>query len=156
KNVHHFAGLHARLVELGYRVHADVHDLVDFGLPQLRRRALVLAHRDRDMPPLPLPEQQERRTVRDTIGHLPRLEAGAVDPPDPMHVCPNHNARSLERIRATPHDGGSWTDLIANHSHLLIPSMLRSDRRAGSFPDIYGRLWWDQPARTITRECGHT
>ena len=27
--------------------------------------------------------------------------------------------------------------------------------RPGSFPDIYGRLWWDRPAITVTRECGH-
>jgi DNA (cytosine-5)-methyltransferase 1 len=25
----------------------------------------------------------------------------------------------------------------------------------GSHPDIYGRLWWDRPAITIKRECGH-
>ena len=25
----------------------------------------------------------------------------------------------------------------------------------GSHPDIYGRLWWDRPAVTIKRECGH-
>jgi len=29
--------------------------------------------------------------------------------------------------------------------------MDRSD--PGSFPDIYGRLWWDKPAPTVTREC---
>lgn len=156
RNGHHFAGLHARLRELGYHVRAVVHDLVDFGLPQLRKRALVLAHRDRDMPPLSVPKRERRRTVRDAIGHLPPLEAGATDPNDPMHTCPSHSARTLERIKATPHDGGSWADLARTHRHLLIPSMLRADRRAGSFPDIYGRLWWDQPARTITRECGHT
>jgi DNA (cytosine-5)-methyltransferase 1 len=25
----------------------------------------------------------------------------------------------------------------------------------GSHPDVYGRLWWDRPAATIKRECGH-
>src|SRR5262249_39699239 len=25
----------------------------------------------------------------------------------------------------------------------------------GSHPDVYGRLWWDRPAPTIKRECGH-
>jgi DNA (cytosine-5)-methyltransferase 1 len=36
---------------------------------------------------------------------------------------------------------------------LLTPAMFTA--RVGSFPDIYGRLWWDRPAITITRECGH-
>ena len=25
----------------------------------------------------------------------------------------------------------------------------------GSHPDVYGRMWWDRPAPTIKRECGH-
>jgi DNA (cytosine-5)-methyltransferase 1 len=25
----------------------------------------------------------------------------------------------------------------------------------GSHPDVYERLWWDRPAVTIKRECGH-
>jgi DNA (cytosine-5)-methyltransferase 1 len=155
RNGHHFAGLRARLAQLGYHVSAGVHDLVDYGLPQLRKRALVIAHRDRDLPPLGALPRRAPRTVREAIGHLPALEAGATDPRDPMHACPRPNARSMERIRATPHDGGSWAELVGRRDDLLIPSMRRPGRRAGSFPDIYGRLWWDQPARTITRECAH-
>ncbi len=36
---------------------------------------------------------------------------------------------------------------------LLIPSMFHG--RPGSFPDVYGRLWWNRPSITITRECAH-
>ena len=25
----------------------------------------------------------------------------------------------------------------------------------GSFPDVYGRLWWEKPCVTIKRECAH-
>ena len=40
---------------------------------------------------------------------------------------------------------------------LLTPAMARRVARGdfGSHPDIYGRLWWDRPAVTIKRECGH-
>jgi DNA (cytosine-5)-methyltransferase 1 len=41
----------------------------------------------------------------------------------------------------------------AKKRELLTPSMFRA--RPGSFPDVYGRLWWDRPAITITRECAH-
>ena len=156
RNPHHFILLRDRLEDLGYSVTAEVHDLAEYGLPQLRKRALVLAHRDRPMPPMSPRPGQTLRTVRDAIGHLPPIAAGEQHPDDPMHLAPSHNEVSMERIRATPHDGGSWSDLLGTeHEHLLIPSMLRPDRRSGSFPDIYGRLWWDQPARTVTRECGH-
>ncbi len=154
RNPHHFIRLRERLESLGYFVTADVHDLSTFGLPQLRKRALVIARRGQSVPTYSVP-RQPRRTVRDAIGDLAPVAAGQQHSADPMHVSPKHNERSMARIRATPHDGGSWSDLIGEHDDLLIPSMRRPGRRAGSFPDIYGRLWWDEPARTITRECGH-
>ncbi|MES2145352.1 MAG: DNA cytosine methyltransferase [Pseudomonadota bacterium] len=27
--------------------------------------------------------------------------------------------------------------------------------KPGSFPDVYGRLAWEKPAPTVTRECSH-
>ena len=71
-----------------------------------------------------------------------------------MHVCPKHGSDVTERMQAIPRDGGSWGDISAGQAHLLIPSMRRK-RRPGSWWDVYGRLWWDRPAVTITRECGH-
>lgn len=156
RNRHHFAILRSRLETLGYQVTAEVHDLVRFGLPQLRRRALILATRDGLVPGLVPNPNEKVRTVRDAIGHLPAIRAGETDQNDPCHTCGTHNERSMARIRAIPRNGGSWADLLGTESeHLLIPSMLKPDRRSGSFPDVYGRLWWDEPARTITRECGH-
>jgi DNA (cytosine-5)-methyltransferase 1 len=93
------------------------------------------------------------RTVRDAIGHLPRLEAGATDLLDAMHTCPGIAGRSLERMQAIPKDGGSWIDLTEEKAHLRIPSM--NPAKPGSFPDVYGRLAWEKPAPTITRECSH-
>lgn len=157
---HHFDELRRRLEEdLGYRVWAEVHDLSEFGLPQRRLRALVLARREGLVVGLP-PGDEDTVTVRDVIGHLPPLEAGAADPDDPMHVAPRNTQKVLDRIRAIPKDGGSWADIMndparseAEKRHLLIPAMFRA--RPGSFPDVYGRLWWDRPAITITRECAH-
>jgi DNA (cytosine-5)-methyltransferase 1 len=70
-----------------------------------------------------------------------------------MHVCPGHTPTVQARIAATPHDGGSWADVAARRPDLLVPSM--KGKRPGSFPDVYGRLRWDRPAITVTRECGH-
>lgn len=156
---HHFRGLRGRLEALGYSLHAGVHDLSEFGLPQRRLRALVIARRDGLL--IGLPKGRGRlRTVRDTIGHLPPIRAGEQHPEDPMHVAPGASRIVLDRMRAIPGDGGSWADVMNDpvrsteeKERLLIPAMFRA--RPGSFPDVYGRLWWDRPAITITRECGH-
>ena len=100
-----------------------------------------------------LAQVKKPRTVRDAISHLPHLKAGAVDPLDAMHTCPKIAGRSLERMQAMPKDGGSWIDLTDKNAHLRIPSM--NPDKPGSFPDVYGRLAWDKPAPTITRECSH-
>lgn len=157
---HHFEALDEGLKKLGYDVWAEVHDLVEFGLPQTRKRALVIASRDGTVQPLHPSGSEPYRTVRDTIGHLPALAGGEVHPDDPMHAAPGNTKKVIDRLKAIPRDGGSWADVMNDPAldeetkrYLLIPAMFRA--RPGSFPDVYGRLWWDRPAVTITRECAH-
>jgi len=156
---HHFENLSVGLRGLGYHLWGQVHDLAEYGLPQRRVRALVIAWRDGVVDPLP-DGDCDRRTVRETIGHLPSIEGGKQHPDDPMHVVPANTKKVLDRIRAIPRDGGSWGDVMRDPNltteekrYLLIPSMFRA--RPGQFPDVYGRLAWDEPAVTITRECAH-
>lgn len=150
---HHFHALSTDLVRLGYDVWSGVHDLSDFGLPQRRLRSLIIARREGEVVPLVVQPPARRTTVQDAIGQLPPIEQGQTHPDDEMHVCPTHTPAVTARMRAIPKDGGSWGDIVTSHPHLLIPSMI--NKRAGSFPDVYGRLWWDRPSITITRECGH-
>lgn len=162
---HHLDALTDKLVELGYSVDASVHMLTSFGLPQKRERALLVAVAPgismRTMSNLweGFRVRTEALTVRRTIGHLPELAAGERHPRDPMHVSPSMNATSLARLRATPHDGGSWSDLAkqSHLRHLLTPAQLRSAESGdwGSHPDVYGRMLWDRPSVTIKRECAH-
>lgn len=152
KHKHHFQNLHRNLSALGYNVFAEVHNLKEFGLSQSRVRSLIVAKLG-DRFDLSIPKVNRIRTVRDAIGHLPPLEAGATDPDDPMHTSPSMTANSLARLHAIPRNGGSWTDIPDDLAHLRIPSM--NVEKPGSFPDIYGRLAWDRVAPTITRECSH-
>jgi DNA (cytosine-5)-methyltransferase 1 len=147
---HHFDGLHADLTELGYEIYAEVHDLSAFGLPQKRMRALVVAKLGGYLDPQ-LPRVSRPKTVRETIAHLPALEAGQTHPNDDMHVCPKMGEATRSRMQAIPKDGGSWIDIPEHLAHLRIPSM--DINNPGSFPDVYGRLAWDKPAPTVTREC---
>ncbi|MGH3673818.1 MAG: DNA cytosine methyltransferase [Pseudonocardiaceae bacterium] len=163
---HHFDGLRATLEAMGYCVQASIHYLSDFGLPQIRERALVVAV----APELPAHTLEslwngyqvrpDATTVHRAIGHLPAIAAGVTDSGDPMHVSPRfRRSDSLERLKAIPHDGGSWRQLWQDKKtqHLLTPSMRRHAERAdwGSHPDVYGRMAWNKPAPTVKRECGH-
>lgn len=163
---HHFRAVTERLQRIGYEVHGRVHMLNDFGLPQRRERALIIAVRaglrSRTLEDLwdGFRVRVEATHVRQAIGHLPVVEAGAQCPTDVMHTSPNISAESTRRrIELMPRDGGSWTDLRYHPEadKVLTPAMKRyiARGRFGSHPDIYGRMWWDRPAVTIKRECAH-
>lgn len=163
---YHFQSLKQTLESHGYNVTAAVHSLNEFGLPQLRKRALVLAARK----PIALRTleqlwdgfrvRKEATTVRRAIGHLPHLAAGERCPHDKMHASPAFSDHSLKRLEWTPADGGSWPDILKREGGraLLIPSMLHyaDQGKVGPHRDVYGRMAWDEPAVTIKRECSHT
>lgn len=161
----YFSMLRRRLEEMGYSVASELHSLDQFGLPQTRRRALVVAVKN----PLQLQTlsglwsgyrvAKAATTVRRAIGALPEVNAGETHRADSMHVAPNLSARGLERLKLIPHDGGSWPDLlqIQGGRDYLIPSMESqlAKGRFGPYTDIYGRMAWDRPSVTIKRECGN-
>ena len=129
----------------GYHVDHDIVDGRMVGLPQTRKR-LVLVGSTLGAITLPTPDAVPD-TVRATIGRLPSLEAGGVDPGDALHAASRLSALNVERIRAsTP--GGTWRDW---------PERLRArchTRAAGAtYPSVYGRMTWDAPSPTITTQC---
>jgi DNA (cytosine-5)-methyltransferase 1 len=130
----------------GYRTHLSVHNFAEFGLPQERYRALMLASRQPFHAPVGFLDRQHFRTVRDAIGMLPAIEPGQVDPIDPMHFSAGHRKSTIDMIKTVPQDGGRRAfdagppSLIALHARQGKPA----------YEDVYGRLYWDRPAITIT------
>ncbi|MGH3409275.1 MAG: DNA cytosine methyltransferase [Streptosporangiaceae bacterium] len=162
----HLQGLLDDLSALGYQVSAQTHFLNEFGLPQKRERALIVAV----APPLTLRSpadlwsgyriSQKATHVRRAIWELPPVAAGQAGPGDAMHVSPRFSSPvNRQRLAAIPHDGGGWADLLGHRdaARLLTPAMKHRARLRdlGSHPDVYGRMWWDRCAVTIKRECGH-
>lgn len=136
----------AELTARGYHVHVGVHNMAEFGVPQERFRALMLAMKHPFAAPVRLLDRDSFRTVRDAIGGLPPIDAGAVHPEDPMHYTAGHRESTLETIRAIPKDGG-------NRPADVGPECLRRvEARQGraAYEDVYGRLWWSRPSITIT------
>lgn len=138
------------LESCGYSVAKKVVHCEHYGVPQARRRLVLLASR---LGAISIPEGRYRspsrwKTVRQAIGSLSPLASGAVDPGDPLHVASSLSPTNLERIRATPRDGGTRRDWP---EHLLLPCHRRSTGER--YRSIYGRMWWDKPAPTITTLC---
>jgi len=130
-----------KLRKLGYEISDQILDVADFGIPQRRKRLVVLASRLGRISPLAI--TGKRKTVRDTIGMLPAESFQN----DPLH---NLNEQRSERIRqlikAIPKDGGSRTALSAALA-------LKCHENRDGFYDVYGRMRWDDVAPTITGGC---
>lgn len=136
------------LRDCGYECDHRVFNARDFGVPQHRRRYVLLAAREAAaVLPSPIGDpDSEGGTVRTTIASYPAIAAGESDPSVPNHCAARLSALNLERIRATPADGGTRR---AWPGHL----MLDCHRRTFGFSDVYGRMWWDRVAPTLTSRC---
>lgn len=149
KYQHYFESASSALSEAGYSIHSEIVDLARYGVPQRRRRAIVVATLDSEftMPEAPL-APSEARTVREAISHLRSLLAGQTDIEDPWHRAPRHTERILSRINKIPLDGGDLRDLSEADQLACHLEMKKSDK--AGFSDVYGRLRWDAPSITIT------
>ena len=125
-----FEALRASLAP-NLQVRAQVHNLAGFGVPQARFRALVVASPSPFRMPEPYLDGSQYRTVRD---------AGTPYDDDPMHVCTRHRSSTVDTIKRIPLDGGSRPAGVG-------PACLD---RVDGYRDVYGRLYWDRPANTIT------
>ncbi len=143
----HFERWKSRLQAAGYTIRVAIHNLAEFGVPQERFRALVIAAKWRHFEmPQPRFSPVEYRTVKEAIGGLPPLRAGDVDPRDPMHMTSKHRTSTIELIKQIPLDGGSRRSLPAG----VGPECWNG---VDGFRDVYGRLSWDKPAVAITARC---
>lgn len=134
---------------LGYEVDAQVVYCPDFGIPQSRKRFVLLASKLGKVFLEPMGGKTDSclTTVRSAIGHLPLLSAGQAFNGDPLHKARTLTPINLKRIRASK-PGGTWHDW---------PVELRADchrrEKGSSYKSVYSRMRWDAPSPTITTQC---
>lgn len=147
-----------RLRDLGYEPEMQVLQVADYGVPQFRRRLVLLAGRGMKIP-LPKPTHSRNglighkwRTVREAIEGMPapptltEAKTRGAFPPADWHVVREMTQRNIERLRAA-RPGKSWRH---------IPEELRPDCHKGDyvgFSNVYGRMTWDDVSPTITGGC---
>ncbi|MBM6608698.1 DNA cytosine methyltransferase [Enterobacteriaceae bacterium RIT814] len=133
------------LKQLGYFIDENsvaIEDASYFGVPQRRRRMVMLASR---LGYLPRAKKSNTKvTVKDTIGYLPLPHLSD----DFLHNIKENRTEKVKKIISlVPQDGGSRSDLPYEfwlECHKKYPN---------GFKDVYGRMKWDAVSPTITSGC---
>ena len=132
----------------GYEISYRIVDCVDYGVPQTRKRLVLIASKFGKIELLhPHREENDRMTVRQAIAHLPALAAGCCDPNDSLHTASSLSEINLYRIRASK-PGGTWRDWDES-----LLAQCHRKQSGQTYPSVYGRMEWDAPSPTITTQC---
>lgn len=156
------------LEKLGYATGTKVVCTSRFGIPQYRKRSILLAVRkDVALPErfadllgdsLLVPENDPDSvmvSVRQAIGHLPALKAG-----EQHSDIPNHRARHLQEINqkrlagALPGQSNAYMKNLPD-GDLTLDCHRKVNAKLGDhcFGDVYTRMHPDRPSPTITTKC---
>ncbi len=161
-----FRNIRVHAERMGYKLVSGILNSADYGVPQRRRRAIVIASL-LGMPHMPIATHRDPQkisslfsagllpweTVGRAIGDLPKpagtdIKVGLVDPPLDLHFGRTPTSQSLARYHCIP-EGGNRLDLQRKRPDLTPDCWLR--KKSGG-TDLFGRLWWDRPAFTIRTE----
>jgi DNA (cytosine-5)-methyltransferase 1 len=153
--------------DLGFDVNYQLLNTADYGVPQTRKRAIIIGTKEHYIPtsmkPVFPPEPTHSkpgkdtnlpswRNVYDAIGDLPEPVGTAIRTehitPLNLHFGRNPTELSMKRYRVVP-PGGNRFDLQANAPELTPNCWLR---KPSGGTDLFGRLWWDRPSVTIRTE----
>jgi DNA (cytosine-5)-methyltransferase 1 len=157
-----------KLDALGYRVHLENGDpawqivqMADYGVPQSRRRLVLIAGRGFDIP-FPEPTHAKRecrkkrlkrwRTLRDVIGRekppvtLSCARRGGGPQKFRWHVVSDLQPQVAARLAAA-RPGQTWPTV----DETLRPKCHRG--KYVGFTNVYGRMSWDQTPVTMTSGC---
>lgn len=144
-----FANFIKTLEDNGYKYKYEVVDVSEFGVPQKRKRLVLLASKLGDIELIKRTHKDKRVTVRDVIKHLEPIKEGQASKKDPLHRARKLDPINLARIKATPHDGGnseSWSEDLMLECHKKASGKTYRST-------VYGRMRWDEPAPTMTTQC---
>jgi len=120
----------------------------DYGIPQRRSRLVLFASKFGDVEFIDKThEESGYRSVASAIQKLPPIPAGGVDECDPLHRASTLSELNLRRIRNSV-PGGSWREWADD----LVAACHRKESGA-TYPSVYGRMTWEDPAPTITTQC---
>ena len=146
------------LLELEYIVGEDSVCASDFGVPQMRRRSVLLALKAKkgrtSSVELSVPRcdpDTNRVSVRGAIGHLPELKAGERNDDIPNHACRNLIEKNQQRLMSVEPGEPNFKLSDTPFGDLSLDCHRRlSDNGQKGFGDVYTRIHPERPSPTIT------
>lgn len=136
-----FLKMRRQLHALGYETVVHVLDAADYGVPQRRKRLIMLASKVHA--PELADKARRRFTVRDALDGLSKPHQAR----DKLHGLGENRSKEVrELIALIPKNGGSRGDLPRRYQ-------LECHKRSDGFSDVYGRMAWDDVSPTITSGC---
>ncbi len=142
-----FKDFYNALIRMGYTVHYYVVYCPDYGVPQNRRRLVLLASFLGDLTLIkPLYNKNNYLTVRTSIENLPHINAGVINKDDVIHSAARLSSINIQRIQNSV-PGGTWQDWDDS-----LKLKCHKKRSGKTYRSIYGRMVWDAPAPTITTQ----
>jgi len=136
------------LRKLNYKVNYKVINCVDYWIPQTRKRLVLIASRIWDIKIME-PTHSIPVTVKEVIGDLPKLKCWETCKTDKYHIGQNLTQKNLERLRLIPHN---WWDLL-NIDPKYRPECFKKKTGKSYLKNVYGRMFRDKPAPTMTTLC---
>lgn len=133
----------------GYYVWYDIVYSPNYGIPQKRKRLVLLASLKGEIKlikPTHTPEQYI--SVKDAIGGLEKIKSGETSTNDFIHKASKISDKNLKRIRQSK-PGGSWK---RDWDEDLKLECHKSDK-GKTYTSIYGRMKWEEPSPTMTTFC---
>lgn len=127
-----------------YVVDYVVVNAADYGVPQSRPRAIIKLYKNNYI--WPLPETENRITLRDAIGYLPSLESGEVSEIK-YHYALKHTPMHVEVMSHTA-EGCS-----AMKNEVYYPKK-KNGQKVSGFHNTYNRMKWDEPCAAVTTNSG--
>ena len=138
----------AVLAENGFSADARLLDAKHFGVPQTRKRFILMGSRH-GTAKLPGPTTADQPpTVRDHIGKYPRISDGEESSTHPNHIARPLRPHHRRIVEAVPLDGGSRRDIV--DTSILLKC---HQKKPNAHKDVFGRMAWDEPSPTLTCRC---
>lgn len=135
------------LKELGYFISYKKVFCPDYGIPQKRRRLVLLASRLGEISLLPpTHDKNHYLTVRDAIGNLPVVNSGEKDKNDFLHFTSKMSELNIRRIKSSVPNGTweDWSDDLKLQCH--------KKQTGKTYKAVYGRMSWNEPSPTVTTQ----
>ena len=162
-----FPKIREEFKSIGYDVKYKILDAADYGVPQHRERVIMVGFKGKNNFVFPQPTHGDAIglkpwvTLGDALGDLPPIKSGGTAceywtaPQNEYQRMMRRKSGTLLTEYTSPNNGKQlimiMETLKEGQDKFDLPEQMRPK---GGFANTYGKLWWNRPAGTITRNFG--